>query len=139
MQVNQEGLGSTTAITEIAVITEVDPAVVKIGIGIKTLPLISSLDPEQILIQYLMTQFHHNHMKNVSTILYGKYNKILTETSLQSLNEFQSLNEMLVIPDTRYAAKVPIILGTNVLASMINAMEQVYDISKLQGYLMHFI
>ena len=46
---------------------------------------------------------------------------------------------MLVIPDTRYAAKVPIILGTNVLASMINAMEQVYDISKLQGYLIHFI
>ena len=39
---------------------------------------------------------------------------------------------MLVVPDTRYAAKVPVILGTNVLGSMMSAMEQEHGIRHQQ-------
>ena len=94
---------------------------------------------------------------NVSTICYGMYNSMFNEIPLQSLKEFQLDIEgagghklpysgyievdlivpgitnpvsclMLVVPDTRYAQKVPVILGTNVLELMMNTVEQEHGV-----------
>ena len=93
----------------------------------------------------------------MSTICYGMYNSMFNEIPLQSLKEFQLDIEgagghklpysgyievdlivpgitnpvsclMLVVPDTRYAQKVPVILGTNVLELMMNTVEQEHGV-----------
>jgi hypothetical protein len=94
---------------------------------------------------------------NVSTICHSKYTEMFSQILLQSLDEFQLDIEgagghklpysgyievdvtvpgitnpvsclMLVVPDTRYAQKVPVILGTNVLEPMMEAVEQLHGI-----------
>jgi len=44
---------------------------------------------------------------------------------------------MLVVPDTRYAQRVPVILGTNILTSVMERLEEHYGVRYLQKADLH--
>ena len=98
---------------------------------------------------------------NVSTIAESKFMELFPDTPIQSLDEFKLDIEgagghqlpysgyfesevsvagfsgkvsclVLIVPDTRYAQQVPVLLGTNVLKPLMNNVEQIHGTRFLQ-------